>query len=54
MIVPGVVEQWRSHDRSAKQEANLLTAAEKRLLAEERNRKVDDGDVTEEMFSDLY
>ncbi|KAF4659071.1 hypothetical protein FOL47_007730 [Perkinsus chesapeaki] len=49
-----VVEQWHRQDRSAKQEANLLTAAEKRLLAEERNRKVDDGDVTEEMFSDLY
>lgn len=35
-------------------QANLLTAAEKRLLAEERNRKVDDGDVTEEMFNELY
>ncbi|EER05655.1 conserved hypothetical protein [Perkinsus marinus ATCC 50983] len=49
-----IVEQWNRTDRSAKAEANLLTAAEKRLLAEERNRKVDDGDVTEEMFNELY
>ncbi|KAF4681875.1 hypothetical protein FOZ60_011382 [Perkinsus olseni] len=49
-----IVEQWDRKDRSAKAEANLLTAAEKRLLAEERNRKVDDGDVTEEMFNEVY